>query len=586
MRSEELEKGTRGSALWGRGSKSRLGAVGHSFVLIAALLVALTVGAGASLAAVNGFAKPKPWGRPAPGPNVTAPGPNYQSTATYPDGSLFARAQQDPTQSYKVIVQTDTSQSQGTVQNWSGNRGRFRHRFGFFHGFSATLPGWAILYLNEHPTAFGRLVITEDEPVALLGQTGPDNWQGAIAAAKLWSHGAVTCQRDSLGALLDPTCLPLDAYVAPQAPAIAIIDSGIDASDAADFGTRVATRVNFASDNAAGDPLGHGTMVAGVAAGAANSVSGGGVAQNAPIVDLRVADAQGRANASDVIAALDWVLQNKAQYHIGVVNLSLAGLRQTSFVFDPLDQAVERLWLNGVVVVAAAGNNGNPWGATRNLGAPGNDPFVITVGATDTNGTPDQSDDFLAPWSAWGYTPDGFRKPELAAPGRYMLAPVSNGSQLAAKAPSRVVAKGYMWMSGTSFAAPAVAGLAAQLLALHPGWTPGQVKGALMAGAVPLASVGAGAGEVNAAASANLASPPDPNSGLEAFVQTDSDTGQSVFSASAWVSAVKTNSAWTSSAWTSSAWTSSAWTSSAWTSSAWTSSAWTSSAWTSSAWVE
>ena len=150
---------------------------------------------------------------------------------------------------------------------------------------------------------------------------------------------------------------------------------------------------------------------------------------------------------------------------------------------DPLDRAVEKLWLNGVVVVAAAGNYAID-GAESGVGfAPANDPFVITVGASDTNGTVTPTDDFAAPWSAWGSTQDGFRKPELAAPGRMLNGPVPMDSTMFTSNPSRKVADGYMWMSGTSFAAPIVAGAAATVLSRHPDWTPDQVKGALMVSA-------------------------------------------------------------------------------------------------------
>ena len=88
-------------------------------------------------------------------------------------------------------------------------------------------------------------------------------------------------------------------------------------------------------------------------------------------------------------------------------------------MYDPLDKAVEKLWFNGVVVVAAAGNYGDNGQPTTVAYAPGNDPFVITVGAVDTNGTGwTSTDDTAAPWSAFGYTLDGFAKPDLGAPGR------------------------------------------------------------------------------------------------------------------------------------------------------------------------
>src|SRR5262249_30598843 len=151
------------------------------------------------------------------------------------------------------------------------------------------------------------------------------------------------------------------------------------------------------------------------------------------------------------------------------------------------------------VVVAASGNYGAPGGVST-AHSPGNDPFVVTVGALDTSGTADPSDDAGAPWSAYGYTGDGFFKPEISAPGRWIAAPVPTGSTLATTAPDRFVAPGYMWMSGTSLAAPMVAGAADLILGMHPGWTPGQVKAALMLSASALPAIhdkAGGIGELN-----------------------------------------------------------------------------------------
>ncbi len=368
-----------------------------------------------------------------------------------------------------------------------------------------------------------------------------------------------------------------------EPPTIAIVDSGIDAGRA-DFGGRVIEQVTLASrpDNQPGDGYGHGTAVASVAAGQAEGYVG--AAPNAKLVSLDVLDDDGVANVSDVIAAADWIYENHERLNIRVANFSLHGSTLASLVSDPLDKAVERLWLSGVVVVAAAGNYATDGDESAVAFAPGNDPFVLTVGATDTKGTFTQRDDVAAPWSAWGYTRDGFAKPEVVAPGRYIAAAVSADAKLAQERPERIVEPGYLQLSGTSLAAPIVAGSAANLLAAHPAWTPDQVKGALMLTAEPLPrarerSVGVGA--VNVAAAAAATDPPNANEALAPFVVNDPTPG---FNAESWTSAVEADPAWASAAWGSAAWGSAAWGSVAWGSVAWGSVAWGSVAWGSVAW--
>jgi serine protease AprX len=321
-------------------------------------------------------------------------------------------------------------------------------------------------------------------------------------------------------------------------------------------------------------------MVASIVAGAAPGYAGAAPAAN--IVAIDVMDDDGTGRMSDVVAAADWILANKDKYGIRVANFSLHGSETASFMYDPLCQAVEKLWLNGVVVVAAAGNYATGGAPSGVLYAPGNDPFVITVGAADIGNALSFSDDFAAPWSAHGYTVDGFAKPDLGAPGRFMNGAVPVGSTMYAERPERIVAPGYMWMSGTSFAAPVVAGAAAQLLALHPTWTPDEVKGALMLTARPVGSGYAlGVGEIRAEAAAAVVSPPNPNLGLSTYVVSDPDSGTRMFDSASWTSAAKASASWNSASWTSASWTSASWNSASWTSASWTSASWTSASWTS-----
>jgi serine protease AprX len=368
-----------------------------------------------------------------------------------------------------------------------------------------------------------------------------------------------------------------------EPPTIAIVDSGIDAGRA-DFGGRVIEQVTRTSraENQPGDGNGHGTAVASVAAGQAAGYTG--AAPNAKLVGIDVLDDDGVADVSDVISAADWIYENKERLNIKVANFSLHGTRLASLVSDPLDKAVERLWLSGIVVVAAAGNYAVDGEESAVPFSPGNDPFVITVGATDTRGSYTQRDDIAAPWSAWGYTRDGFAKPEVVAPGRYIVAAVSADAKLARERPERIVEPGYMQLSGTSLAAPVVAGSAANLLAEHPNWTPDQVKGALMLTAEPLSlakerSVGVGA--VRVAEAAQVVDPPNPNVALAPFVVTEPAPA---FDSDRWTSAVEADPAWSSVAWGSVAWGSAAWGSVAWGSVAWGSVAWGSVAWGSVAW--
>jgi serine protease AprX len=293
-----------------------------------------------------------------------------------------------------------------------------------------------------------------------------------------------------------------------------------------------------------------------------------------------------------VLHGCDWILANKSTYNIQVANFSLHAVNRASILFDPLDQAVEKLWLNGIVVVAAAGNYATDAANTPSgvSFAPGNDPFVITVGAADIGSALGAADDTIAPWSAWGYTPDGFMKPDLGAPGRYMIGPVTANGGLALERPDRVVAPGYMQLSGTSFSAPAVAGAAAMIRAQHPGWSPDMVKGALMVTAtpepnVPLGSLGVGELNIVKSRMYNKTAIPNPNAGLNQYIASAAD-GTRVFDAAAWQSAAESNAAWNSAAWGSAAWSDAAWASAAWASAAWSDAAWASAAWGSAAWSD
>jgi serine protease AprX len=519
---------TRSSALWGKGGRS-----------IAALLAMAVV-----LAA----------------PATGTAGPSKVSAVVSAD--LLAAAKAHPSRKFNVIVQGREGETSKKVARVVKGKGKIKRAFRSVTGVSARLSGGAILGLARNPRI---LAITADAPVSSTSYENGEMWRESTHVDQLWSG------IDSLTGLAAP---------APQAPAIAIVDSGVDKTRVADFGARVVASVNLSSlaPSATGDDQGHGTMVAGIAAGA--SPAHPGVAPNAPIVSIRTSDGEGRSVTSDVIAAADWILAHAARYDIRVVNFSLSGSVETSFRFDPLDKAVERLWFNGIVVVAAAGNHGSADGPVSMSYAPANDPFIITVGAADQLQTSDPWDDTVTSWSGYGYTMDGFTKPDLVAPGRYLVMPVPMGTQIPATAPDRIVAPGYMWMSGTSFAAPIVSGAAAQILARHPDWGPNEVKGALMLTSAYLSGAAAGSagvGEIDAATAASLDfTPPNPNENFYEFIHADPLTGQPVFDQASWASRVASDASWSSASWASASWAQASWASASWASASWSSASWSS----------
>jgi len=482
---------------------------------------------------------------------VLASAPAQAEAAAFVPASLLEQAKADPSADFRVIVVGAPAAKSLKAEHGKG-LGRIAREYSLLRGVATELKGGQLVALAKRDSIVS---ITPDGPVK------------PASASTVW-----------------PAAINLAGLAAPaaNAPAIAIVDSGIDA-DRPDFAGRVVASVNLNSrePGATGDDNGHGTLVAGLAAGGSTTYRG--TAPSARIVSLDVVDKDGMAITSDVIAAADWIYANREAYGIRVANFSLHSAYANYGMFDPLSVAVRRLWLTGTVVVAAAGNDG----PQRMLYSPASDPFVITVGALDTNGTTGTADDFNAPWSSYGATAEGFAKPELSAPGRFLAGPVPTGSTLATALPDRVVAPGYMWMSGTSFAAPIVSGAAAELLARHPDWTPDQVKGALMVTAQPVPAadpLAAGVGEIDAGAAAAVADPPNPNENLYAFVSPDAD-GVPTLDAAAWNAHVAQDASWTSASWTSASWTSASWTSASWTSASWTSASWTSASWTSASWT-
>jgi serine protease AprX len=551
--------GLRGSALWGTGGRGERasalwggGRDGKRARLYATVLAAIAV-----LAGIGGSVSPAG----AATPTAHIPSTLYNLAAANP-GATFNVILQGKKGVSATSVGTEISSAQTAYPNTAAKG--IKKKFVLVSGDAANLSGAQIVALASN-SKIG--VITSDFQTMSTGYSNTQTWPSSAKVTAYWNK----------------------AGTGLKGPTIAFLDSGIDASNPT-FGGRVLTQQNFYSGtnaNSAGDGFGHGTLTASIAAGQDAGYAGG--APNVNIVELDVLDDQGSGTTSDMIAALDWIQANKATYNIKVVNISVTGSESSSFMYDPLDKAVEKLWLNGVVVVVAAGNEAVNGAQNGVLYAPANDPFAITVGATDVASSGKTGDDFAAPWSSWGYTNDGFFKPEISAPGRYMNGAVPASSPMLAAHPERQVAPGYMWMSGTSFAAPIAAAAADYILAVHPTWTPDQVKGALMtAAADPTGYTGGGAmgvGEVAADPATKTDGTANPNANLNAFVITDSTTGLKVFDTDNWYVTAVSNPTWNTMSWASQSWASATWSTQSWASQSWAKQSWASQSWASQSWA-
>ena len=347
---------------------------------------------------------------------------------------------------------------------------------------------------------------------------------------------------------------------------VAVVDTGI-AGTLPDFRTSasdstsrvvatVATNPYATTDN---DSYGHGTHVAGIIAGNSNYRPSGdplkgdyvGVAPDANLVSVKVADEKGDATLLDVIYGLQFVVDNKSTYNIRVVNLSLESTQPQSYKTDPLDAAVEAAWFNGIVVVAAAGNRGTADDAVDY--APGNDPYVISVGGVDDQGTKNTIDDAVASWSSSGTTQDGYSKPDVLAPGAHIVSNLAPKSAFASLCPSCIVDGEYIRAGGTSMAAPMVSGAVADMLQARPGLTPNQVKAAVLANGRNVQSSSVDEVSVNNLVFGYVPTT-NPNAGLTPNTMIDAKTGNIDYSRSSW-----SRSSWSRSSWSRSSWSRSSW---------------------------
>jgi len=387
--------------------------------------------------------------------------------------------------------------------------GEVTDNFENFDAIAVNLPATSLLQLINLP---GITYVSPDRPTVTMGHLSATTGADAVRNPSLLSSG------------LDGSGI-----------GIAVLDSGIYNSHKSFTGRlnniRIVVNKDFTGEGRTDDPYGHGTHVASIAAGN-DSISDAtylGIAPNANLINLRVLDSKGTGTTSGLLKGLNWVMKNRSLYNIRVVNLSLGAAAVDSYRNDPICKAVRKLVDSGVVVVAAAGNNGLDANGRKVYGqihSPGIEPSAITVGAANTYGTDSRDDDSMTTYSSRGPTrgywtdPAGLKhydnliKPDVVAPGNKIIDAEAPGNLLVTQHPeldagvSSDPTRKMMRMSGTSMATPVVAGAAVLLLQANPRLTPNLVKAILMYTAQPLAGYNTfeqGMGEINIEGAVTLA---------------------------------------------------------------------------------
>ncbi len=405
---------------------------------------------------------------------------------------------------------------------------------------------------------------------------------------------------------------------------VALIDTGVSPVEGLDTPGKVVYGPDLSLESQASnltdlDTNGHGTFMAGLIAGKDSTLTAPyagapasayrGMAPDARIVSIKVGVADGGTDVSQVIAAIDWVVQHKNDNgrRIRVINLSYGTNSTQSSTLDPLAYAAEQAWKSGIVVVAAGGNYGfqSHMNNAPALSDPAVDRYVIAVGSSDSAGTLTLDDDTVpafSPWPKRGAT----RSVDLVAPGAHIQGlRVPNGF-IDANHPEGVIDNRYFRGSGTSESAAIVSGAAALLLQRYPNATPDRIKKLLTSTGYPINAksqqIGGGGLQLESALTAALPSSTQTwasttgTGSLEAARGQDHLTRDDVvltgeqdifgeaFDSAAMATAEAEGSSWSGGTWNGSSWSGSSWSGSSWSGSSWSGSSWSGSSWSGSSW--
>jgi serine protease AprX len=411
---------------------------------------------------------------------------------------------------------------------------------------------------------------------------------------------------------------------------VAVVDSGVAPVQGLSGPRKVIDGPDLSLESQAAnlrylDSYGHGTFMAGLIAGRDAAPSSQappstylGMAPGAHIVSLKVADADGGTDVSQVIAAIDWVVQHAHDpgLNIRVLNLSYGTNSLQSYSVDPLAFAAEQAWLHGIVVVAAGGNDGyQKKRKAPALADPAVDPYVLALGTADTSGTADLGDDQVPSFSPYPKKAST-RSVDLVAPGVHLQGLRVPNSFIDADHPEGFLSSRYFRGSGTSESTAITSGAAALVLQKYPDATPDQVKKLLMDTAVPVKgnrhAIGTGELQLGPALSAPLPAwtqtwaPSTGTGSLESSRGTDHLTRDGVVlqgerdifgfpvstaslaaleaAGSSWSGGVWNGSTWSGSSWSGSSWSGNSWSGSSWSGNSWSSGTWTGNTWSGSSW--
>ena len=471
-------------------------------------------------------------------------------------------------------------------------------------GVSASVPASSVPVLRSVP---GVRSVTPDAPGHLMGVDSSLGYDVQNDEGSLWDIGNITHARDVW-----------NAKYTGQGVDVALIDSGVAPVQGLSSGNVIdGPDLSFESQVpqlAHLDTYGHGTHMASIIVGRdvneggqayanAGSHHFHGIAPDARLISIKVASNSGATDVSQVIAAIDWVVQHAHDpgFNIRVLNLSYGTDSNQSASIDPLDYAVENAWKAGITVVVSAGNDGTN---RQNLADPANDPLVLAVGADDPNNTDSVGDDQVPAFSQRG---TGQRIVDVIAPGVHVIGLRDPGSSIDQANPQAVLNSRFFRGSGTSQAAAVVSGLSALYLSRYPNATPDQVKYALMHSATVPSSVktryaGLGVPDVNKAigsAPAAYTQAPTADTGtgsLEAArgsahvndgygdLTGEQDVFGQTWDPNGWSTASAAGSAWSDGAWNGHTWTGTAWDGNTWTGANWDGHTWTGHTWTDTAW--